>query len=94
VADDDSPAADGTPAPPTDDLVTTSPTLRTPDGELAYTATAGRIVLRHEKHTDGRFDGYEPDAEVFAVAYTLDGADPGTRPVTIAFNGGPGSSSV
>jgi carboxypeptidase C (cathepsin A) len=82
------------PEPPTDDLVTTSHTLRTPAGELAYTATAGRIVVRHEKHTDGTFDGHEPHAEVFVVAYTLDGAEPGTRPVTIAFNGGPGSSSV
>jgi carboxypeptidase C (cathepsin A) len=81
---------DEKPAPPTDDLVTTSHTL----GELAYTATAGRIVVKHEKHTDGTFDGHEPHAEVFVVAYTLDGAEPGTRPVTIAFNGGPGSSSV
>ncbi len=31
---------------------------------------------------------------MFVVAYTLDGADPATRPVTFAFNGGPGSSSV
>lgn len=81
---------DEKPEPPTDDLVTTSHTL----GELAYTATAGRIVVKHEKHTDGAFDGHEPHAEVFVVAYTLDGAEPGTRPVTIAFNGGPGSSSV
>jgi carboxypeptidase C (cathepsin A) len=90
--------ADESPAPakpePADDLVITSHTLRTPTGELPYTATAGRTVLRHEKHTDGAFDGHEPRAEVFLVAYTLDGADPGTRPVTIAFNGGPGSSSV
>jgi carboxypeptidase C (cathepsin A) len=82
------------PEPPADDLVTSSHTLRTPSGELAYTATAGRIVVRHEKHTEGTFDGHEPHAEVFVVAYTLDGAEPGTRPVTIAFNGGPGSSSV
>ncbi|GAA5140449.1 S10 family peptidase [Pseudonocardia adelaidensis] len=82
------------PEPPTDDLVTTSHTVRGPDGELAYTATAGRIVVRKEKHTDGTFDGHEPHAEVFVVAYTVDGAEPGTRPVTIAFNGGPGSSSV
>ena len=81
---------DEKPEPPTDDLVTTSHTL----GELAYTATAGRIVVKHEKHTDGTFDGHEPHAEVFVVAYTLDGAEPGIRPVTIAFNGGPGSSSV
>jgi carboxypeptidase C (cathepsin A) len=87
---DDSP----TPPEPVDDLVTTSHTLRTPAGELGYTATAGRIVLRHEKHTDGTFEGHQPRAEVFVTAYTLDGADPAQRPVTVAFNGGPGSSSV
>ena len=38
--------------------------------------------------------GTRPEAEVFLTAYTLDGADPLTRPVTFAFNGGPGSSSV
>jgi len=82
---------------PTDDLVTTRHTLRTAGGELAYTATAGRIVLRREEHTDGVFDGHRPKAEVFVVAYTADrpsGADPGERPLTVAFNGGPGSSSV
>jgi carboxypeptidase C (cathepsin A) len=82
---------------PTDDLVTTRHTLRTPAGELAYTATAGRIVLRREEHTDGVFDGHRPRAEMFVVAYTADrepGTDPADRPLTVAFNGGPGSSSV
>ncbi|WP_019814279.1 S10 family peptidase [Saccharomonospora saliphila] len=79
---------------PTDDLVTTSHTLTTPDGTLDYTAAAGRIVLRKEVLTDGTFSGHKPKAEVFVTAYTLDGADPATRPVTFAFNGGPGSSSI
>ena len=38
-----------------------------------------------------------PDASVFYIAYTLDGADgkpDGTRPVTFFYNGGPGSSSI
>ncbi|RSM67639.1 peptidase S10 [Kibdelosporangium aridum] len=78
------------PADPTDDLVTTSHTL----GDLAYTATAGRVVLRREILTDGKFDGHLAKAEVFMTTYTLDGADAATRPVTFAFNGGPGSSSV
>jgi carboxypeptidase C (cathepsin A) len=40
-------------------------------------------------------DGLKPKAKVFFVAYTLDEAgDLATRPVTFAFNGGPGSSSV
>jgi carboxypeptidase C (cathepsin A) len=78
------------PEEPIDDLVTASHTL----GDLAYTTTAGRIVLRAEKITDDTFDGNEARAEVFLTAYTLDGADPLRRPLTFAFNGGPGSSSV
>jgi carboxypeptidase C (cathepsin A) len=75
---------------PTDDLVTTAHSI----GDLSYTVTAGRVVLREEKLTDDVFDGNEPRAEVFLTAYTRTGADPLTRPVTFAFNGGPGSSSV
>lgn len=82
------------PAEPTDDLVTTNHVLQIKRRRLAYTATAGRIVLREEVLTDGKFDGFKPKAEVFMTAYTLDGADPAKRPVTFAFNGGPGSSSV
>jgi carboxypeptidase C (cathepsin A) len=78
------------PQEPSDDIVTTSHTL----GDLAYTATAGRVVLRREVMTDGKFDGHVAKAEVFITSYTLDGADPAQRPVTFAFNGGPGSSSV
>jgi carboxypeptidase C (cathepsin A) len=83
-----------TPAPPSDDLTQTQHTLTTAAGELRYTATAGRVVLREQVHEDGKFKGLEPKAEMFITAYTLDGADPATRPVTFAFNGGPGSSSV
>ncbi len=36
----------------------------------------------------------KPSAELFYVAYTLDGADPARRPITFCFNGGPGASSV
>lgn len=35
-----------------------------------------------------------PKAELFYTAYTLDGADPGRRPITFCFNGGPGAASV
>ena len=78
---------------PVDDTTTTHHTLRTADGELAYTATAGRVVLREEVHTDGAFDGHVPKAELFVVSYVRDDA-PVDRPVTFAFNGGPGSSSA
>ncbi len=80
--------------PPADDLVSTGHRVATSSGELVYTATTGRIVVREEVLTDGTFDGHRAKAEMFVVAYTLDGADPATRPVTFAFNGGPGSSSV
>jgi carboxypeptidase C (cathepsin A) len=80
---------------PADELVVTQHSVRAADGtELSYTATSGRIVLRYEKHDkDDKFDGHQPKAEMFLTSYTLDGAD-ADRPVTFAFNGGPGSSSV
>jgi carboxypeptidase C (cathepsin A) len=53
---------------------------------LNYTATTGRLPL---KRPDGKIEG-----EMFFVAYTLDGQDAGKRPLTFAFNGGPGSASV
>ncbi|GGP59890.1 S10 family peptidase [Saccharothrix coeruleofusca] len=79
---------------PTDDLVTTQHSTTVKRRKLNYTTTTGRVVLRQEVLTDGKFDGHQPKAEVFLTAYTLDGADPTKRPVTFAFNGGPGSSSV
>ncbi|MEU5691630.1 peptidase S10 [Actinosynnema sp. NPDC020468] len=79
---------------PSDDLVTTQHSITVKRRKLNYTATAGRVVLRKEVVTDGKSDGHQPKAEVFLTAYTLDGADPAKRPVTFAFNGGPGSSSV
>ena len=87
-------AAEPTSPEPTDDLVTTSHSLTIKRRKLNYTATTGRIVLKQEVITDGKFDGHVPKAEVFITAYTVDGADPAKRPVTFAFNGGPGSSSV
>ncbi|MET8847626.1 peptidase S10 [Amycolatopsis sp. NPDC004625] len=82
------------PAAPTDDIVTTQHTLTVKRKKLAYTAKAGRIVLRKEIVKDGKSEGFKAKAEVFVTSYTLDDADPGERPVTFAFNGGPGSSSI
>ena len=79
---------------PQDDLVVTHHTLTTEDGELAYTATTGRVVLREEIVKDGKYDGRKARAELSVTYYALDDADVTTRPVTFAFNGGPGSSSV
>jgi carboxypeptidase C (cathepsin A) len=79
---------------PVDDLRTTRHELTVGGETLRYTATTGRVVLRQEVLTEGKFDGHLPKAEVFLTAYTLDDADASQRPVTFAFNGGPGSSSI
>ena len=54
---------------------------------LNYTATAGHLTALS-------LAGASPEASFFYVAYTLDGADPATRPVTFFYNGGPGSATV
>ena len=53
---------------------------------LNYTATIGRLPI---KRGDGTIE-----AEMFFVAYTLNGQDRAKRPLTFAFNGGPGSASL
>jgi carboxypeptidase C (cathepsin A) len=53
---------------------------------LAYTATAGTLTL---------FDGNgEKLAQVFYTAYIAKGGDAAKRPITFAFNGGPGAASA
>ena len=58
------------------------------DGKaVAYTATVGEMMINKPNE--------EPGAFVFYVAYTRDDArDKSARPLTFAYNGGPGSSSV
>ena len=53
---------------------------------LNYTATVGTLPVRG---AEGR-----KTAEIVFTAYTLDGLRDPSRPVTFAFNGGPGASSV
>jgi len=53
---------------------------------LSYTATSGYMLLETEEGKD--------KAKIFYTAYTKDGADIQTRPITYTFNGGPGSASV
>lgn len=83
------------PAEPKDDLVTTRHTLTVGRGSLSYTATTGRVVLREEVYENDVFTGTKPKAEVFITSYVADREEGAPeRPVTFAFNGGPGSSSV
>ena len=87
----------GKAAEPVDDLVTTRHQLRVGRRTLDYTATTGRVVLREEVYDDGTFTGHQAKAEVSLTIYVVTGADgepDPSRPVTFAFNGGPGSSSV
>ena len=58
------------------------------DGKpVTYTATVGEMIINKANE--------EPGASVFYVAYTRDDIkDKSTRPLTFAYNGGPGSSSV
>ncbi|CAM3226768.1 S10 family peptidase [Stackebrandtia soli] len=89
----DQPAAtssDAKSSEPVDALVETYHTV----GDLRYTATSGRIVLRQEVFTDDTSDGHKPKAELSITSYVLEGTEHARRPVTFAFNGGPGSSSV
>ncbi|MCP2013187.1 carboxypeptidase C (cathepsin A) [Deinococcus sp. HSC-46F16] len=81
---------------PRDEVSVTRHRVTVGGRELAYTVTAGTMVLAEEKHAkDGESEGVKPRARVFFVAYALDAEqDPRTRPVTFSFNGGPGSSSV
>jgi carboxypeptidase C (cathepsin A) len=53
---------------------------------LKYTATAGTLLIRDEED--------KPYGSIFYVAYTLDGADAQSRPVSFLYNGGPGSASL
>lgn len=87
-------SAPARPADPADQLVRTQHTIRIGRRNLAYTATTGRVVLREDQVADGKYQGRPARAEMFLTSYTLDGADPGRRPVIFAFNGGPGSSSL
>jgi len=66
----------------------TQHTLKFEDGQqISFTAKAGYMLLKTEEG--------EPRAKVFYIAYTKnDVRNPADRPLTVAFNGGPGSSSV
>ncbi|MBA2465756.1 MAG: peptidase S10 [Nocardioidaceae bacterium] len=96
--DEAAPVESGTttkPTEPADDLVATKHRLKVGRRTLDYTATTGRVVLRDEVYEDGTFTGFKAKAEMSVTTYTVDTADGShPRPVTFAFNGGPGSSSV
>ncbi|MBN1667077.1 MAG: hypothetical protein JW862_08305 [Anaerolineales bacterium] len=90
---------------PQDQIITTQHTVVVGGRELRYTATTGTMILKEESEKGGEnkqeAEGEKPKASIFFTAYTLE-RDPAvteaehrhSRPITFAFNGGPGSSSV
>jgi carboxypeptidase C (cathepsin A) len=80
---------DSTPPPPhfEEEVRETAHAARIDGTEVAYRATAGRMLLREEEG--------KKKASFFYVAYTRDDVeDVLARPIVFCFNGGPGSSSV
>src|SRR5258708_4187465 len=67
--------------------VVTHHEIRAGGKTLGYTATAAQMPLITA--------GGETEAHIFFVAYTLDGTtEARNRPLTFAFNGGPGAASI
>lgn len=73
-------------APAGDQDAVTQHTITLGGHVYPYTARAGTIELQNEKD--------EPTGDMFYTAFTVDGADPSTRPITFLYNGGPGSSTI
>jgi carboxypeptidase C (cathepsin A) len=71
----------------TEDLSKTQHTIKIGDQNIAYTATVGELTVNKPNEI--------PGAKIFFMAYIRDNTkDPSSRPITFAYNGGPGSSSV
>ena len=72
---------------PKETLSVTQHTATINGKEIKYTATAGKLVMKDDEG--------KAKAQIFFIAYTKNGVeDLSQRPITFAFNGGPGSSSV
>ncbi|MCA9627017.1 MAG: hypothetical protein KC766_05110 [Myxococcales bacterium] len=74
-------------APPRERSVTTQHEATIRGARIPYSATAATLILRDAED--------EPQASIFHVSYLRgDVEDASSRPVTFAFNGGPGSSAM
>jgi carboxypeptidase C (cathepsin A) len=79
------PAAAAAEQLPADKVATTDHVLQVDGKPLAYRATAGSLPVG---------ESGDPETRLFYVAYHLKDAKPGSRPVTFAFNGGPGAAAL
>jgi carboxypeptidase C (cathepsin A) len=86
VAGDDHADATSDGTAPADRLFTSQHEMSINGQRLRYTATAGTLVMRDDEG--------EPIAEFGYTSYVKDGADPVSRPLMFAWNGGPGSASM
>ncbi|MGE3276629.1 MAG: S10 family peptidase [Vicinamibacterales bacterium] len=74
-------------AGPAEEKISTTPhVVRLGGREIRYTATTGTLPIR--------LDNGRVAARLFFVAYTKDGEDVKTRPISFLYNGGPGSATV
>jgi carboxypeptidase C (cathepsin A) len=72
--------------PAQEQISVTKHTMQLDGNTLNYTAIAGFLPILNESG--------KTEANMFFVAYIKEPQDSNQRPVTFAFNGGPGSSSV
>ncbi len=72
--------------PAEEKVSTTSHVVRVDGKDIKYTATVGTIPIR--------LDNNNIQARMFFVAYTKDGEDVRTRPISFLYNGGPGAATV
>ena len=78
------PARASAEAAPTD--ATTTHRITLGDRVIDYAATAGTLTLKNEKQ--------EPEGTLYYVADIVSAPSGGKRPITFAFNGGPGAASA
>ncbi|HTD96032.1 MAG TPA: hypothetical protein VK627_03860, partial [Edaphobacter sp.] len=75
----------GVPVPPETNSMTKHD-LTVGGQTIHYTATAGNLLIRDDQD--------KADGSIFYVAYTQDGVEAKTRPVTFFYNGGPGAATI
>ncbi|HEY7288321.1 MAG TPA: hypothetical protein VH583_00695 [Vicinamibacterales bacterium] len=75
-----------TAGPAEEKISQTSHTIRVDGHDLKYTATTGTLPIRLD---DGKVA-----ARMFFVAYTKDGENVKTRPISFLYNGGPGAATI
>jgi carboxypeptidase C (cathepsin A) len=75
-----------TPSQPTEQISVTKHSIKLNGTALNYTAFAGFLPILNESG--------KTEANMFFAAYFKDQQDKSQRPISFAFNGGPGSSSV